>query len=635
MIRLLIFFVTVTLLSLGFAWFADRPGNILVEWQGYEIETSLFTALVLVGLVIALTLALWTLLRHLISGPTSISNYFKQRKRDKGMDAITSGMIAIGAGDREQAQRFALQARRTLPNDPMTDLLRAQTAQISGDNATSRRIYEAMLSSPETELLGLRGLFLEAKKENEFEPARQYAERALKLNPDLEWSANALFDLQCRHGNWEEAAKTLEIARKNGHIEKKIAARRQAVLLTAQAMEGEDKDMNDALAKAIQAHKLAPDLVPAADIAGRILASTGNTAKAAKIIRETWKKLPHPDLALTYAHARPGDSPADRLKRVQELAVLTPNNIEAPIAIADAAIDAHDWSAARMALEPLLEKRLTARICLQMARIEGGQYGDKGRVREWLARAVHAPRDPTWTADGYISEKWLPVSPITGLIDSFDWQVPVDSIEEKDSNRLLEQLNVLAAEALIEAKPHEEVKETTGIDDPDTGENEPITVEATTIEPDDIKIPVEPKVETEPDDIPKDSVATSGKAASATATLADGDASQETSKKPDRKDVKVDDTPIILNDKSEIETAEATPVEPEAAAPKKTGAANTEGASNHKPKYWTDEQEPKADLPGKLRSLPPPPSPEIAPTSEPRIFVSPRAPDDPGPDPVD
>ena len=200
MIRLLIFFITVTLLSLGFAWFADRPGNIVVQWQGYEIETSLFTALVMIGLVIGLILAFWSLVRNLIASPTAISSYFKRRKRDRGMEAISGGMIAIGAGDQSLAQHYASQAKATLPNDPLTDLLRAQTAQMNGDNATSRRIYEAMLASPETELLGLRGLFLEAQKENEFEPARQYAERALRLNPALEWSANALFDLQCRAG---------------------------------------------------------------------------------------------------------------------------------------------------------------------------------------------------------------------------------------------------------------------------------------------------------------------------------------------------------------------------------------------------------------------------------------------------
>ncbi|MNL65396.1 hypothetical protein D3C87_1897250 [compost metagenome] len=62
-----------------------------------------------------------------------------------------------------------------------------------------------------------------------------------------------------------------------------------------------------------------------------------------------------------------------------------------------------------------------------MAEIEEGQTGDQGKAREWLARAVRAPRDPAWTADGIVSDEWEPVSPVTGRLDAFEWKVPVAS----------------------------------------------------------------------------------------------------------------------------------------------------------------------------------------------------------------
>ena len=67
-----------------------------------------------------------------------------------------------------------------------------------------------------------------------------------------------------------------------------------------------------------------------------------------------------------------------------------------------------------------------------MARIEAGELGDKGREREWLARALRAPRDRAWIADGYISDRWLPVSPVTGAVDGFEWKAPVDAIGRGD-----------------------------------------------------------------------------------------------------------------------------------------------------------------------------------------------------------
>jgi HemY protein len=175
---------------------------------------------------------------------------------------------------------------------------------------------------------------------------------------------------------------------------------------------------------ALDAHKRARDLVPAAAIAGRILASRGRTARAARVLLRTWRLFPHPDLATAYAYVRPGDSPRDRLERVRHLARITPNHPEALIAVATSAIEARSWDEAREALKPLLEGRLTPRVCTLMARIEGEQYGDAGRVREWLARAGTAPRDPAWTADGVVSDRWSPVSPATGELDAMRWRVP-------------------------------------------------------------------------------------------------------------------------------------------------------------------------------------------------------------------
>jgi HemY protein len=59
-----------------------------------------------------------------------------------------------------------------------------------------------------------------------------------------------------------------------------------------------------------------------------------------------------------------------------------------------------------------------------------------------MARAFTAARDPAWTADGFVSERWLPVSPVTGRLDAFQWKVPVADIGER-------------APVLIEAAPEE------------------------------------------------------------------------------------------------------------------------------------------------------------------------------------
>lgn len=438
MTRILLFTLFVIAAALGLAWLADRPGTISVQWLGYQIETSAFVGVVSIAVFVAAAILVFAILRYLWTRPSAIAAHMRQRKQKLGFDALSRGLVAIGVGDRAQAQLYAGVAQRNLPQEPLTALLKAQTAQLKGDDAAARRTFEGMLDNRDTELLGVRGLFLEAKRAGDEGAALVLAQQAVDRNPKLAWGVNALFDLQARAGDWDHALNTLAIARQNGHLDSKAANRRRAVLLTAEARETEVFDPSKALILANEALRLAPSLVPAAELAGRLLASKGEVRAASRQILRTWSLSPHPDLAVAYAFAKPGLSPKDRLKRVEYLAKQTPGDVEGAVATAQAAVEAQEWDLAREALQPYLEDAPSARICTLMARIEGGS-GDKGREREWLARALRAPRDRAWIADGYVSDRWLPVSPVTGVVDAFEWKAPADAIGRPDETLQIDE----------------------------------------------------------------------------------------------------------------------------------------------------------------------------------------------------
>jgi HemY protein len=128
---------------------------------------------------------------------------------------------------------------------------------------------------------------------------------------------------------------------------------------------------------------------------------------------------------------------------VRRLAHLGSHSPESQIALATAAIDARDWQEARHALDPLLEDNPTQRACTLIARIEGEDSNDAGRVREWLGRATTAARDPAWTADGVVSERWAPTSPVTGALDVFQWKVPPETTSESDAALALKKIEEL------------------------------------------------------------------------------------------------------------------------------------------------------------------------------------------------
>ena len=149
------------------------------------------------------------------------------------------------------------------------------------------------------------------------------------------------------------------------------------------------------------------------------------------------------EVARSWLDLRPGDSTADRLQRARALARLTPDDPEAALTVARAAIDATDYALARKVLDPLVsasaERRPSIRTCLLMADLEEADGGNAGLLREWLARASRAPRDKAWVADGVVSDTWAPVSPVTGKLDAYRWQVPPERLTAAPFEPLPEQ----------------------------------------------------------------------------------------------------------------------------------------------------------------------------------------------------
>jgi HemY protein len=424
MIKLVSVVVLLALAALGFAWLADRPGALALDWMGYRVETTVFVAVVaLIGLVL-LAILVSQILRYVLHGPEAFTLFWRARRREKGIAAIGRGLVAVGAGDSRTALRAALDAENALGQDPMALLLRSQAAQLAGDRDMARKAFERMMATPDTRALGLRGLYVEATRAHEPAVARRHAEQAVAERLAAPWATTALLAFQAGAKEWDGALETIRRATDDRLIDRDKGKRLRAVVLTAKAIETEATDRAGAKTLALEAHGLAPDLVPAAEVAARLATEAGDVRRATKVIETTWKLSPHPDLSAAYTHARLGDAARDRLKRARALADLAPRHPEGVLAIAGAAMEARDFEEARRVLAPLLEAP-SRRVCLVMAQLAEAE--DKiGEAREWLARATSAAADPVWIADGYVSDRWLPLSPVDARLDAFEWKSPME-----------------------------------------------------------------------------------------------------------------------------------------------------------------------------------------------------------------
>lgn len=430
-IRLFIFLLVVLGLGWGFSWIADRPGLISITWQDHLIETSIMVAASMVVALIAAVMIVWWVIGVIWTSPLSVRRYFRTRKRDRGYQALSTGLIAAGAGNAVLARKMSIRTRGLLSADqePLIHLLEAQAALIEGRHADARAKFEQMAEDPETRELGLRGLYMEARRLGANEAARQYAEKAVEHAPYLPWAAQATLESRSQSGRWDEAIQLLDQQRAASVLERGEAERLKAILLTAKAGERLEGDPNGAREDAKAALKLAKGLVPAAIIAAKAYLREDNIRKAASILESAWKIEPHPDVGRTYVRARSGDSTLDRLKRAEKLEALRPNNIESLLVVAQAALDAQQFPKARAKAEAAARMQSREAAYLLLADIEEAETGDQGRVRHWMAQALRAGRDPAWVADGIVSDKWLPLSPVTGRLDAFEWKVPFGQIE--------------------------------------------------------------------------------------------------------------------------------------------------------------------------------------------------------------
>ena len=429
MIGVLLFLVFVALASFAVVWLIDHPGTVEIVWLGQNLNLPIgwaFAALLIV--IVVVLIAAW-LLSSLWHAPGSLSRGWRRRRQRKSLDAVRRGLLAVGAGDVRHAKDASTRAQRLVPDEPLTLLLKAQTAQLTSDGEAASSAYRTMLEKPETRTLGLRGLYGEALRHGDRNMAERFAIEASKIEPNLPWAGRAVYEAQCRNGAWDDALETLTRLSSAHIIDRETARRHRAALLTAEALRLEGTEPEEAQSLASEAHKLAPDLIPAALVTARQMSRTGDVRGAAKVIERTWVKEPHYALAEVYAHARAGDSAQDRLTRVRSLTDMMGSSEESHVALARAAIDAKDWKAARDALKPAVNGTPSRRDCMLMAHIEEMENGDTGAAREWLSRALSARPDPAWVAGDVVSETWAPISPITGDVDAFRWRRPPENTE--------------------------------------------------------------------------------------------------------------------------------------------------------------------------------------------------------------
>lgn len=437
LIKVLIFVVIVTAVTLGAAFLLDAGGVVRITAAGWELSLGplqlvigVLLLIVVLWLVMKLVGLLLAVFRFLNGDETAISRYFDRNRERKGYAALSEGLLALAAGEGRLALARARKAEYYLDDPALTTLLVAQAAEAAGDTDRATEAYKDMLSAPHTRFVGIRGLLKQKLAEGDTETALKLAEKAIELKPKHSETQDVLLKLQTEHRDWAGARATLGAKLKAGTLPKDVYRRRDAVLaLQLAATVLDDEASIETREAAIEANKQSPDLIPAAVMAARSYINKGNAKNATRVLKKAWDAKPHPDLAAAFAEIEADETSEARIKRFKTLVANLPEHEESRLLMAELYIAAEDFPAARRALGDLAETHPTKRSIAIMAAIERGQGADDAVVRGWLARALTAPRGPQWCCDRCqaIHASWDPICANCGGFDTLSWREPPET----------------------------------------------------------------------------------------------------------------------------------------------------------------------------------------------------------------
>ncbi len=427
MIRAVGYFLCLAAVAWLAAYFADYPGRLTLDLAAWRIQTSIGVALAALLVLIAVAIAIFRVLQWIGLRPSTWRRNRVRRRRERGYEVLSRGLVAVAAGDTAEGGKLARRARMLLEGEPLTQLLAAQAAQLDGDEARAKQHFERLRENSDSAFLGARGLLVLAQRDGDIDRARTLAREALALRPDATWAVLELYQIQISEEDWAGALATLEEAQRHKAIRGEALARRRGVALIGRARHhleaGETRQAMDAAGKA---RELVPDIASAAALMVRLHALARDLKRGRRLLSDAWAATPDPELADAARTLWAGLDAASRLKEAKQTVAGRPDHLESRLLLAQTALAAEAWDDARQSLEAALADGPDARVYRLRAALALAAEGGEAAAREWLERAAHLGDGLAWRcgACGWRGETWQASCPNCGAFDRIEWGRP-------------------------------------------------------------------------------------------------------------------------------------------------------------------------------------------------------------------
>lgn len=429
MARFVLFLILLVPLTMLGDWLLGHPGEVRIDWLGYEITMHTAIAVLLVSMACLLAVLLAIGLWQLANWPDRRRARRRYRTLSKGLQHITHGMTALALGDESGAESALKKARHTLPGEPLPQLLTAQLLQRQGNQEAARSHFHALLAHASTATLATHRLIEQHLARREWAEAAAQAEEAQRDTPRDRWMILTLIDLYARLGS----TSSIKALTEGWHWQSPLSkAERHRYVAIAYLLGAPQEATPRAKLTALRhAHGYAPDLLPATLAYAEALIEADQHKAARKVLRRTWEHSPAVILIAPILRSLGPISPRQQQRLLAPF--LKGDTATHHVLAAQHALAVGEFPRARSTAEQALALEESKQACAIIAEAEKQMHGAEA-ASGWMARAMDAPRGTSWICQRCGSEHavWQPHCQSCDAFDSLRYERPEARITSVD-----------------------------------------------------------------------------------------------------------------------------------------------------------------------------------------------------------
>ena len=442
--------VILVLLAAALAsWLGAQPGMLAFEWLGWQVEMRTSLAVALLVVLALLLLLVDRLFRGLLGLPAWFGRNLARRRTESGHRALALGLMAVSAGEPDEARRQASRAQRLLAAPQLTDLLSAQAAHLSGDHQAADRYFTSLTRDKDTAFLGHVGLARLALEKDDPDAALAAARTALDIRPKSALAARQVMILEAERGNWAAALPALSVVMAAGDADDEtgmLLSRQKAALSYLEALDdsaGSDTSLRRRarIGKAQDALAVMPGFWPAALLLADLHEQAGSPKKAVKPLETAFRNMPHESLAMrlrTLWGVNEGTAAGRLMRLIPDDGALA---AEGRRVVAAVALENGLVGEARRLIDEIDPAMRDAAVWRLVARLAAeGEAPDSAAENDALREAGEAPRPRRWqcTSCQLVHEVWQPHCGGCAGFVTLEWRRPdgitplISSADETD-----------------------------------------------------------------------------------------------------------------------------------------------------------------------------------------------------------